>query len=71
MSQDIVRVLRVVEYVGERALVERQVAGSLHGEKILQLGRLRIKAVTVGTYPEILDGLPQVDHFGEHPREGI
>ena len=51
---DIVRVLRVIEYVGERADVEKQVAQSVHGEK-RGWGNCIIKAATIGLYPEILE----------------
>lgn len=55
---DLVRVLRVLEYVGDRAAVERQVKNSLHGEKSFYwngLGQVIIRAATVGEYPELLD----------------
>jgi hypothetical protein len=51
---DIVRVLRVIEYVGERDDVERIVRLSIHGEKDLGNG-MTIRAATVGTFPEILN----------------
>lgn len=51
---DIIRVLRVIEYVGPRDNVEDQVARSLHGEKRLPNG-VMIKAATLGAYPEVLD----------------
>lgn len=50
---DIIRVLRVVEYIGERQEVEDCIAISLHGEK--RLRGLVIKASTVGVTSEILD----------------
>lgn len=50
---DIIRVLRVIEYVGERIVVEKQVANSLHSTKTLP--GLTISAATVGTFPEILN----------------
>lgn len=54
MSQDRVRVLRVIEYTGPRDWVEKQVAASIHGTKDLGLGRL-INVATIGAYPEILE----------------
>jgi hypothetical protein len=54
---DIVRVLRIVEIVGPRDLVERQVNGSLHGQRLGAKsadGQVVIRAATIGTYPEIL-----------------
>ena len=53
MSEDIVRVLRVIEYVGPRERVESTVAKSIHGTKDAGLG-LTIRAATIGAYPEIL-----------------
>lgn len=52
MSQDIVRVLRVIEYVGPRESVEHQVNNSIHGER--KYRDVTIRATTIGTYPEIL-----------------
>lgn len=50
---DIVRVLRVIEYVGSREDVERQINGSLHGTKQFGNG-VTINIATVGCHPEIL-----------------
>ena len=61
VKQDLVRVLRVIEYTGERKAVESIVAKSLHGEKRFDQflnGKnfgLIIRAATIGTYPEILE----------------
>jgi hypothetical protein len=63
---DIVRVLRIYEFVGPREAVERQVSNSIHGERRFNIadltgenrsvrGYVRIRAATIGTYPEILD----------------
>lgn len=55
---DVVRVLRVVEYVGPRNLVEAQVENSIHKVKKVSLrglGAITIRAATIGTYPEILE----------------
>lgn len=46
---DIVRVLRVIEYEGERGWVEAQVAKSIHGER--NIGGGVIRAVTVNEFP--------------------
>lgn len=63
MAQDIVRVLRVIEYTGDRAAVERQLKGSLaNGEERTfpwyengqNLGNCTIRVATIGTFPEIL-----------------
>lgn len=50
--QDIVRVLRIVEYTGPRDWVERTVANSIHGTK--DMGHGKISGATIGAYPEIL-----------------
>lgn len=52
---DKIRVLRIIEYVGDRDLVEKLVSESIHGEKIVYKGKLVIKAATMGTYPETLE----------------
>lgn len=56
---DIVRVLRVIEYVGPRKRVEETVAKSIHGERPFGQG-LVIRAATIGAYPEILGASPDV-----------
>lgn len=52
--QDLVRVLRIIEYVGDREHVEEAINNSIHGTKIIAAS-LRIKAATIGSFPEILD----------------
>jgi len=52
---DIVRVLRLVEYVGQRHLVEQTVARSIHGTWPKTDAGLRITAVTIGEFPESLE----------------
>ncbi len=52
MEQDIIRVLRIIEYVGLRNKVENTVKRSIHGEKSIE--GMTIKAVTLGTVSEIL-----------------
>lgn len=67
---DRIRVLRILEYTGPRAQVEEQVSRSLHGERRLPNG-VTIKAVTVGNYPEMLEGLPVVEGLpGAKPEKG-
>jgi hypothetical protein len=53
MAEDIIRVLRVIEYIGPRSKVEKQVANSLHGTKEPGNGVI-IRAATIGAYPEVL-----------------
>ena len=51
-----VRVLRVIEYVGDREWVEATVAKSLHGTKhVISIPGGTIRAATIGEYPEVLD----------------
>ena len=50
---DIVRVLRVIEYVGPRNAVEAHVKLTLHGEKTFQ--GITVRAATVNPFPEILE----------------
>lgn len=54
---DIIRVLRLVEYVGPRDLVEDQLTKSIHGTRTVDRGGKRsitIRAVTLGEVSEIL-----------------
>lgn len=53
MTEDIVRVLRVIEYTGPRSWVEKTVSASVHGTRDCGAG-CYIRATTIGTYPEIL-----------------
>ena len=52
MAEDIIRVLRVIEYVGPRIQVEEQVKRSIHGQK--DIGRMSIRVATLGAYPDVL-----------------
>ena len=62
---DIVRVLRIVEYEGPRRKVEEQIRNSLHGTKYFFYGDnkkfkddarpLRITAVTLNEFPVVLE----------------
>jgi hypothetical protein len=47
-----VRVLRLIEYIGEREWVEETTKRSLHGTKVLDRGQ--IVGVTIGEFPEEL-----------------
>jgi len=51
--EDVVRVLRVIEYVGPRSWVEATMAHAIKGTLAVAEGK-RICAVTIGDYPEIL-----------------
>ena len=58
---DKVRVLRIIEYVGPRDWVERVVAESIQGTKVIERrgnvdkAECLIRAATIGSYPEILE----------------
>lgn len=54
MEQEIVRVFRIIEYVGTREWVEKTVSLSIQGQKVVDGNT--IKAATLGMYPEILTG---------------
>lgn len=68
MAEDIVRVLRIIEYTGPRYAVEAQIERSLQGTKKLPNGVV-IRAATIGGYPEILVHLPAVDYWGKPSSE--
>lgn len=57
---DQVRVLRIVEYIGDRKWVEDTVTRAIHGTRIVGAGR-RISAVTLHEYPEALNAGGLVD----------
>lgn len=54
---DIVRVLRILEYVGPRDVIEHQILNSLHGQKTFKISgkEITIRVATIGEYPEILE----------------
>lgn len=56
MTQDTVRVLRLLEYVGPREWVEHTLKNSIHGTKEIpsKLGPAVIRAVTLNEFPEIV-----------------
>lgn len=56
MASDIVRVLRIIEYVGPRSEVEMHLEKVVQGTKTFGVkGReITIRASTIGLYPEIL-----------------
>lgn len=54
MATEIVRVLRVIEYIGPRGWVEDIVSRSIQGTK--KIGKdTFIRGATIGNYPEILN----------------
>jgi hypothetical protein len=57
MNKEIVRVLRVIEYVGDREWVEdtlKRGAVPANGEKVVS-DINSIKSATIGQYPEVLN----------------
>jgi hypothetical protein len=55
MASDIVRVLRILEYIGPREDVERTLTmGGVPANGQLQLGTLVIRSAVLGQYPEIM-----------------
>ncbi len=63
MPEDRIRVLRLVEYEGPRALVDKQISMSLHGTRawLRAAGEeVRITAVTLGIYPEVIEAARKV-----------
>jgi hypothetical protein len=66
MAEDIVRVIRIIEYVGPRGKIETQIANSLHGTKDWGNG-IRISAATIGEFPEILERALAADGAKEEP----
>jgi len=60
-----VRVLRIIEYVGDREWVERTVSKSIHGKRTYKDNT--ITAVTVNEYPEVL--LNQQEDKSDRPAQ--
>ncbi len=56
---DMIRVLRIIMYEGEREWVERTINGSITGVKIADLGKPynKISVNTLGNFPEIMDSI--------------
>jgi hypothetical protein len=54
MSEDIIRVLRVIEYVGPRSVVETHLRDVIHGVKKTSDG-MEIRTATVGVVPDIIE----------------
>ncbi len=61
--QDQVRVLRVLEYIGDRAAIEDHFENVIQGSRRFEvhraargfLGTITIHAVTLGQFPEVLE----------------
>ena len=59
---DKVRVLRILEYTGDRDWVEETISKSIQGKVTTPRGT--IKAVTIDSFPEILD-------YAEEDKEAV
>jgi hypothetical protein len=57
MAEDIVRVLRILEYEGPRSAVEETLRNSIQGTRMLtgKNGRMRITGTVISQFPEILE----------------
>lgn len=53
-TTDLVRVIRIYEFAGERAAVEAQITRSLHGTRLIKPG-LWITGASLHEFPEMLD----------------
>jgi len=54
-TENEVRVIRIIEYKGERKWVEDTVAKAIHGVKQTDYGTITV--ATLGLYPEVLNKL--------------
>lgn len=61
---DIVRVFRLIEYYGPRKWIEDTISKSIQGEKLIYNG-YRIRATTLGTYPEIMEQKQEQEMKGD------
>jgi hypothetical protein len=66
MAEDIVRVMRIIEYVGPRPWVESTLRRSIHGTYHLAHDK-RITAAILGDYPEVLEQARAVDDTAKFP----
>lgn len=59
---DIIRVIRIYEFSGPREAVEKCVTHAVQGEKTFGAwgGEVRVRAATLGTYPELIERVPDV-----------
>lgn len=53
VTEDKVRILRIIEYVGPRSDIEKVLEQGIQGTKTF--GRVVVRSVVIGSYPEILD----------------
>jgi len=52
---DKVRVIRVIEYIGPRDMIEDQLSKSIMGDKYIKETDILIRTATIGQFPEILE----------------
>ena len=68
---DIIRVIRIIVYEGERGWVERTINNSITGSKTIDPGRSynKIHVATIGGFPEVLGELKNDDRPVEELKE--
>lgn len=66
VSEDKVRVLRIIEYVGPRSDIEKVLEHGIQGTKTF--GRVVVRSVVIGSYPEILERI-EVEDEGNSSKE--
>jgi hypothetical protein len=57
MSKEMIRIMRLIIYEGEREVIEKVVENSIHGTKIIKPTKhepYKITAVTLEEFPQIL-----------------
>ena len=55
---DTVRVLRVIEYIGPRDVIERHLKNCIYGTKVYKAqtkDRFEVRAATIGLTPDIIE----------------
>ncbi len=70
---EIVRVLRVLEYVGPRKDVEEIIMRSIHGTKVLRtsgLADVKLTAITVHEFAEVVETVPTLPSLRNAPDVG-
>jgi hypothetical protein len=55
MAEDIIRVIRLIQYEGPRSKVEKQVSNSMHGGPKDYGNGVKITITTLGDWPEIIE----------------
>ena len=69
MSEDIIRVIRLIQYEGPRSKVEKQVANSMHGGPKDWGNGVKITVTTLGDWPEIIARAEEATEIGKAASE--